>query len=215
MERDPGLRRAFFGFFSFQPATKLRHYHTQMNWFRRKPTQERYVEAAVTVASNLYLHTIRAADEAPEPLEFALPDSRYRYMIFCVSVVLSAALAYDENKDIQPDFLWTGCMRFLTWLANEQPNDYFEDPKSAQHFVDDGIAYLKELLRRWSQWPNLEKAGKNSEINDLISFLIRTTESDLPPQIEDMRRLSNLALEIECRMPAMYSALVELARQKS
>ncbi len=29
-----------------------------MNWFRRKPSQQKYVEAAITVASNLYLHTI-------------------------------------------------------------------------------------------------------------------------------------------------------------
>ena len=186
-----------------------------MNWFRRRPTQQKYIEAAITVASNLYLHTIQPAEEDPPLLRFERPNLRYRNMIFCVSVMLSAALAYDENKDIQPEVLLSGCERFLRWLASEQPNDYFDDPRSAQNFIDDGIAYLHQLLGHWSRWPELEKAGKNSEINELISFMIRTTESALPAGPEDMRRLSSVALEIECRMPAMYSALVELTRQKS
>ena len=56
-----------------------------MGWFSSKPTQEKYVEAAVTVASNLYLHTIPEADDAPAELKFSLSDSRYRYLLFCLS----------------------------------------------------------------------------------------------------------------------------------
>ena len=40
-----------------------------MNSSPRKPTQQKYVEAAITVASNLYLHTIPGANDAPARLQ--------------------------------------------------------------------------------------------------------------------------------------------------
>lgn len=39
-----------------------------MGWFSRKPTPQKQVEAAVTVATNLYLTTIPGAEAAPVPL---------------------------------------------------------------------------------------------------------------------------------------------------
>ena len=64
-----------------------------MKWFRRKPTQQKYVDAVIKVASNLYLRTLPEATEEPAPLEFGLVDSRFRYLIFCLSTVITAALA--------------------------------------------------------------------------------------------------------------------------
>jgi hypothetical protein len=186
-----------------------------MSWFRRKPTQQKYVEAAITVASNLYLHTIPGAADAPAPLQFSLPDSRYRYLIFCLSTVLTAALAYDENKDIQPAALMDGSLQFLTLFASEHPNEYFDDPTNAQNSINKTNEYFEAFLKQWSQWPQLEKAGESARINELISLMLRTTESDLPAESTDMRRLSDLALSIDCRMPTMRGALVELANRKS
>src|SRR6185295_20408534 len=103
-----------------------------MGWFSRKPTQEKYVEAAVTVASNLYLHTIPGAEDAPADLQFSLPDSRHRYLLFCLSAVVTAALAYDEKKQIQPEMLFKGCLLFATWIATEQAQEYFDDSASSQ-----------------------------------------------------------------------------------
>ena len=94
-------------------------------WFRRKPTQEKYVQAAFTVASNLYLHTIPGAENplVPVPLKFNLPDSRFRYLMFCLSTAITAALVYDEKKEVQPEALINGCLHFATgwpqkWLRN-------------------------------------------------------------------------------------------------
>lgn len=186
-----------------------------MNWFRRKPTQQKYVEAAITVASNLYLHTIPAADGPPARLQFTLPDSRYRYLLFCLSTVLSVALAYDEKKDIQPETITSGSLDFLRLFASEHPDEYFDDPKDAQNYISRTNDYFGEFLRQWSLWPGLENAGKNNEINDLISLMLRSTESGAPADATDMRRLSELALEIDCRLPAMRGALIELAEGKS
>ncbi len=186
-----------------------------MNWFRRKPTQQKYIEAAITVASNLYLHTISAPDDASVRLQFTLPDSRYRYLMFCLSTVITAALAYDENKDIEPPTLISGCLHFLSLFASEHPHEYFDDPTDAQTSITRTNEYFGEFLQQWSRWPELEKAGKNAEINDLISLMLYTTESNAPAKATDMRRLGELALEIDCRLPAMRGALVELANEKS
>ena len=174
-----------------------------MSWFRRKPTQLKYVEAAITVASNLYLQTIPGAEDAPAPLQFSLPDSRYRYLIFCVSTVVAAALAYDEKKQIQPGALIDGCLHFVTWLATE----------NAQDSINNATSYLQEFLKHWSRWPELEKEGRNLEIIDLISSMIHTIESSVPASESDMRRLGELALQIDCRLPTMRGALIELAHE--
>jgi hypothetical protein len=171
-----------------------------VRWFSRKPTQQKYVEAAIQVATNLYLHTIPGAEDVPAPLQFNLPDSRFCYMIFCLSTVITAALAYDEKKQIQPEALIKGCLRFGTWVATEAAQEYFDDPASSQDSIDQADTYLTEFFKHWSRWPELEKERRNTEIIELISSMIHTTESNLPAEKSDMQRLSELALWIDCRL---------------
>ena len=77
-----------------------------MAWFSRKPTQEKQVEAAIKVASNLYLHTIPGAEDAPAPLQFSLPDSKYRYLLFCLSAVMRVCAPKMKKEDfISPESL--------------------------------------------------------------------------------------------------------------
>jgi hypothetical protein len=185
-----------------------------MNWFRQKPTQQKYIEAAVTVASNLYLHTMDGEIGGPAPLEFTLHDSRFRYLIFCLSTVLTTALVYDQKKDIQPEALFSGCLQFLTLVTTEHPDEYFDDPSIAQDSISRAAEYLQQFLKDWSSWPQLEAAGQNAQINEIISRMIRTTESNRPAETSDLLRLGKLALEIDCRMPTMRGALVELANRK-
>ena len=61
-----------------------------MGWFSRKPKTGKQVEAAIKVASNLYLLTVRGGEDAVVDLEFCLPDSRFRYLIFCMSATTAA-----------------------------------------------------------------------------------------------------------------------------
>lgn len=186
-----------------------------MNLFRRKPTQQKYIEAAVTVASNLYSHTMDGEIGGPLPLEFELPDSRFRYLVFCLSTVMTTALAYDEKKDIQPEALFYGCLHFLTFVTTELRDEYFDDPITAQDANGRATEYLQRFLKDWSKWPELEAAGQNARVWEIISRMIRTTESNLPAKKSDLLRLDKLALEIDCRMPTMRGALIELADRKS
>ena len=184
-----------------------------MGWFSRKPTPQKQVEAAIKVATNLFLHTIPGAEDAPVPLQFSLPDSRYRYLIFCLSATVTAVLAYDEKKDIQPDVLFKGCLHFATWTATENAQEYFSDPSCPQDAVNNATAYFLEFLKHWSTWPALEKEGNNAEIIDLICSMIHTTESNVPAGKTDMKRLGKLALQIDCQMPTMRGAFIELISQ--
>ena len=184
-----------------------------MNWFSRKPTQQKYVEAAITVASNLYLHTLSGTQDRPAPLQFNLPDSRYRYLIFCLSTAVTAALAYDEKKEVQPEVLIKGCLQFAKWTAIEHPQQYFDEPATSKASVGNGTEYLQQFLTDWSRWPKLEKENKNMEIVDLICSMIHAAESNEPAEQPDKQRLGQLALEIDCRLPAMRAAFAELANR--
>jgi hypothetical protein len=191
-----------------------RSYGRFYTWFRRKPTQQKYVQAAITVATNLYLHTIPGAENplVPVPLKFSLPDSRFRYLMFCLSTAITAALVYDEKKEVQPEALINGCLHFATWAGTEMAQDYFDDPASSQDSINNATAFLQEFLSHWSRWPELEKERKSTEITDLICCMIHIAESD-EPATQTEQRLGPLALDIQCRLPAMQSAFVELANR--
>jgi hypothetical protein len=185
-----------------------------MSWFSRKPTQQKQVEAAITVMSNLYLHTIPGAEDAPASLQFSLPDSRYRYLIFCLSTVVTAVLAYDEGKEInQPEVFTKGCLHFATWTATENAQEYFGGTVNPQDVANNGAVYLQEFLNNWSRYIELEKEGRNDEIIDLICSMVHTTESNMPAGKTDMQRLGKLALQIDCRLPTMRGAFIELTNQ--
>lgn len=184
-----------------------------MSWFSRKPTQEKYVEAAITVASNLYIVTIPDAADAPAPLKFSYSDSRYRYMLFCLSTVITSALVYDEKKHIKPDSLVGGCLYFARVTADQNPQEYFGERSVPPDADERANSFFMEYCKEWSKWPALEKQGFHSESNELIARLIQQTETSEPCSAEDLRRLSPLALNINCRLPTMRLAFNELAKR--
>jgi hypothetical protein len=198
---------------TFDEGKREEHQSTtdEVGWLSRNSTQQKQLEAAITVASNLYLHTIPEAGDATVPLQFSLPDSRYRYLIFCLSATITAVLAYDEEKDIQPEVLVKGCLHFATSTATDKVQEYFGGPMSSQDAVNSANAYLQEFLRLWSAWPDLEKEERNEEVWELIGSMIHMTESNEPAEEADTQRLGQLALEIDCRLPTMRRAFIELA----
>jgi hypothetical protein len=158
---------------------------------------------------------IPGADDAPAPLHFSLPDSRYRYMIFCLSAVISAALAYDEKKQIQPEALINGCLHFarLTATDTEMAQEYFDDAASLQDSGGSTSTYLTEFSKHCAQWRKLEKEGNSAEIHDLICSMIHSAESSEPICLADVQRLGPLVLQIIRWLPTMHGACTELAKQ--
>jgi hypothetical protein len=180
--------------------------------------QDKHTGALVTVATNLYLHTVPEAEDAPVLLQFSLPDSRYRYLIFCLSAVLTAILVYDEEKDFQPEVLFEGCPHFVTLIATKDAQEYFRDlefsllsdPLSSQDALNNAKDYFMEFFKHWWPWPDLEKEDKGLEQIDLICSMIHTTESNVPADKRDLQRLGELGLWINCQMPIMREAFIAL-----
>jgi len=181
-----------------------------MGWFKRKPSNQKQVGAIIKVATNLYLQTISEAADAPGTLQFGLPDSRFRYLIFCLSATVTAVLAYDEKREFEPEVLINGCLNFGTWTATDNAEEFLSAPLSPQDAATSANAHLQEFLKRWMRWVELEQEGRNAEIIDLICSMIHTTESNMPNGEPDIQRLGELALSIDCRLLTMRNAFIEL-----
>ena len=71
-----------------------------MSWFNRKTSHARQVEAIVTVFGNLYEKTTRGGADAPTVLKFSASDSRFRYLMFCVSAAFYSCAPVMKNAGI-------------------------------------------------------------------------------------------------------------------
>ena len=79
-----------------------------------------------------------------------------------------------------------------------------------QDVANNGAAYLQAFFSSWSVYVELEKQRRDLEIIDLISSMIRSTESNLLFEKADEQRLGKLAVVIACRLPAMRRAFIEI-----
>jgi hypothetical protein len=194
-----------------------------MGLFRRKPSQKKYVEAAIKVATNLYLNTTQVKEGQPPAVHdlllrgdfphFRRQDSRYRYLIFCFSGAITAALVYDEKKLVQPEALIQGCFNFAMQYATEYRQEFFDELTDSQDSIGRTMDYFAELGKYWSRWAEFEKENNSDETNNVICCMIHTAESDEPITDTDLRRLGELALQIDCWIPTMHGAFMELANR--
>jgi hypothetical protein len=98
--------------------------------------------------------------------------------------------------------------------CHRNAQEYLGDSATSQDCIyDSAAAYFQEFLKYWSRWPELEKAGRDAEIIELISSIIHMTESHNPVTESDNKRLGPLALQIDCRLPTMRGAFTELVRR--
>jgi len=180
-----------------------------MGWFSRKPTQEDYNKAVVNVATNLYLLT--TSPDSPHELRFKRPDSRFRYLAFCLVAVVSTTLAYDEKKRINPSELINACCLFLTWIAQNHPSDYFDAGCDANEAALQAEDYLRDFAAKWSLWPSFENQSQSYQFQGVIAEMIHSIETGKPYTEEDEYRLRPLALQIDCQLLTMREAVVGLA----
>jgi hypothetical protein len=112
-----------------------------------------------------------------------------------------------------PNAVVNGCFHFfLTWAAKEKARDFFDRHVEPQDVANNGANYLQKFLASWSMYIELEKQGDNDAIIVLLCTMIHSAETDLPLTPTDEQRLGPLALEFDCRFPAMRGAFVELTR---
>jgi hypothetical protein len=127
-----------------------------MGWFIRKPKIEKQVEAAIKVASNLYLLTIPGGQEAVVKLEFCLPDSRYRYLMFCISATAAACA-----KDMDINSVTEAVFGLTEAVATERSQEFFGGPVRPIDAVKGITPTFHWFMNGWARCEELAKERKH------------------------------------------------------
>jgi hypothetical protein len=172
------------------------------------PALTKLVGAAIKVTSNLYLHTLPEAQDAPLALQFGRPESRFRYLVFCLSAVETACGREMKN----PDAVVKECLHFLVgWAITENAQEFFGGPVDSQAAASNGSAYLEEFMNNWSSYIETVRGGNREAGTGVICSMIRTTESNDSSGEADVQRLRPLGEWIEDNLAPMRSAFMKLA----
>lgn len=97
-----------------------------MGWFGSKANHEKQLAALTRIVVKLYERTILLPrTDAPKVLQFELADSRYRYLIFCLSTAHCVCARRMKN----PDAVLNECASNLIRgaIASEGPDGFFGD----------------------------------------------------------------------------------------
>src|SRR5205814_4818184 len=84
---------------SVNPAVGPKQAHPQID-VSRMGTHEKQVAAVTRIVAKLFERTLYPVrGDAPQVLQFEVPDSRYRYLIFCFSTVHTVCARRMKNPD--------------------------------------------------------------------------------------------------------------------
>jgi hypothetical protein len=186
--------------------TDYEDYNDTRDYFkdRHDKKQLKQIEAAIKIGSNLYLHTTSGAVNI---LRFNLPDSRFRYMIFCTSAMVKAC----DGLITDPDLLAKDCLHFLSiyTTAKDNVNEFFTGFADGQDAETNGILYFNEFLITWSTYYENVGIGNKEDATSLVSSMIHSTESNEQIEQADQERLKELSYEIERFIPSMRRAFID------
>lgn len=181
-----------------------------MGWFGSKSNHEKQVAAMMKIAVNLYEQTyVVPASRGTTPLRFELPDSRFRYLMFCLSIVHGVCARRMKNADA----VLNECARnlILGSIGHEGADLLFDKPVSdSQRVAHDGMRYLGIFLQCWSAYIEIPKPGKQEAATRLVATMLRKAESDAPSTSGDWVRLWPVALALEDRFNDISGAFVAL-----
>jgi hypothetical protein len=181
-----------------------------MSWFGGKTDHQKQVAAVTRILVRLYEETTDPRGQGPKVLNFQLPDSRLRYLMFCLSTVHAVCARRMKN----PDAVLNECAYNL--VSNILTSDDAADavgkgPLQPQKVMNDGSAYLGEFLDRWSTYIEITNGGNRHAATGLVCTMLRETESLAPAAEGDASRLWPLACWFEDWMKAIDSSFVQLA----
>jgi len=185
-------------------------YYTDFDSFNLKYTdikdrnQTKQIGAAIKISSNLYLHT---TTNSKDSLLFRLPESRFRYMLFCLSVVVKSC----EDLMNAPNSLTNECLHFLSTYTTSKNNvqEFFNGHKDAREAENIGSIYIQEFFEYISKYFIAVKNDDNDNATKIICSAIHSAESNESAGQTDMQRLEQLSLEIEQFIPSMRNAFID------
>lgn len=184
-----------------------------MGWFG-KSNHQKEADAALFVLGNFWDCSMHGKAGAPAVLSFELPESHFRYHIFCISVVQ----CFCGWKMKKPDSIQTVLLdRFISLSILSDPTQFQNggavDSKQVSNFA---CKYLKHYQMYWKIFsatiglPDVEQS-KLAQIEALI-LMLRFTESDERITDRDRQRLEPLATWIRMAVASMPEAFSDIVR---
>jgi hypothetical protein len=164
------------------------------------------VETIVRMTGNLYEQTKPSSAEAPTELRFELPDSTFRYLIFCLSAVEAACTGLIAN----PEVVIYECLGFLSGFSITKTGaELLGRSFSREYAQQTAPDYLESFRTQWVSYIEFDIDENYADGMDVICSMIRATESNEPVTEEDNQRLGPLALEIADWLPTIRSMFAE------
>lgn len=172
--------------------------------FTKDKNQIKQIEAAIKISTNLYLHTVSNTEGI---LKFTLPDSRFRYLIFCMSGMVKSC----EDNINDSKSLINECLHLLSIYTTSSNNnhEYFSGKINSKEAESNGFFYFQEDLKNWQIYFDTLKSGDKYEASKEICSMIHFAESDEPISQADIVRLEKLSNTIELFIPSMRRAFID------
>jgi hypothetical protein len=192
-----------------------------MAWFRSDKSTK-YTEALLKVSVNLFeVGTYDGrADHAPLVLKFERPDSKLRYMAFCLGTVYYFAVQ-QETLSTMDVALRNGWAHFGTMAMS--PNGaqaFFNGPVDRAAAVKECGTEVMNTINSWKGYSshfvarkaNGESMDRDARSARVVCAMLRRVESPAVLAEDDVLRLTPLARWIEETTTVIESSVEQLAR---
>jgi hypothetical protein len=180
-----------------------------MGLFSRKPSHRAQCLAMMRIAARLNERTLAPNADAPAVLRLGRPDSRFRYLMFCLSTVQAVCAPRMSNPDAVLNEVARNAI--TAWASDPEIRDAaFGGAISLQQAGSDGIACLQDCLNRWSAYLEVRNRGNAHAATGILCVILFDIESAGSAGPADGERLWPLALWIESQLEAIDQAFVEL-----
>jgi hypothetical protein len=174
-----------------------------------KATNQAQILAMTKIAVGLCERTMDPDSDAPPALLPMRPDSRLRYMMFCISTVQAVC----ARRMSHPDEVLNECARkaIAAHATEARLSDWASrTPSELDQTLDFGIGCLQNFLHRWSTYVAIGRNGRREAATSILCSMLFDVDSADPAEEGDGDRLWPLALWIEGQFGAIDKAFVEL-----
>jgi hypothetical protein len=167
--------------------------------------------ATVRLGVRLFERTIEVGADAPQVLRLERPDSRVRWMMYCVStVVANGAPTFGSPQAVLNECVHA-CAAALMRLPVPDKLAFFGPTRLTRQELVNAIATcVQPYLDQWSEYTDLVSGGNGQAAHSAVCGVLRSIESGMPAVQGDAQRLEPLVRWIEGQSGGLRNAFDEL-----
>ena len=107
------------------------------------------VATVLRILANLVAQPELPESDAPRVLQWELPDSRFRYMMFCLSTVHFVC----ARRMNDPNAILDQCVdRVIDFATGVGADGLFKEAVEKKKVTDEGVKYLTGFFNQWAAW---------------------------------------------------------------